>query len=78
VARAANTGISCFVDQRGDLHEVSDWWVPDARRRTVHLNERLTFFVRNGDLVGRVAVLLSPLLLLFVLVRSIRQRSAHR
>lgn len=78
VARSANTGISCFVDQRGDLHEVTPWWVPDARRHTVHVNDRHTFFVRNGDLVGRAALLISTLLLLFTLGWTLNRRSKGR
>lgn len=80
VARSANTGISCFVDQRGDLHEVTEWWVPDARRADVFLNEGLTWFVQHGDLIGRGAVLLSlALLLLLVLdhMRTLRRKFAR-
>lgn len=78
VARSANTGISGFVDQRGQLHEATAWWVPDARRHTVHLNERETFFVRHGDAIGRTALLFSPFLLLLALVRKLRKRPAVR
>jgi apolipoprotein N-acyltransferase len=58
VARSANTGISCAVDQRGVVHDATDWWVPTARRVTVHCNTVITPFVRYGDLIGRVAVVL--------------------
>jgi apolipoprotein N-acyltransferase len=78
IARSANTGISCFVDQRGDLHELTEWWVPDARRRDVYLNERITWFVRYGDVIGRTAVLFAPLLLLLAIVRGIRGLSGRR
>lgn len=78
VARSANTGISCFVDQRGDLHEVTDWWEPDARRAVVYLNDRETFFVRHGDAIGRTALLFGPFLLLLALVRALRGRRAGR
>lgn len=30
VARCANTGISAFIDQRGDVLEQSEWWEPDV------------------------------------------------
>ncbi len=73
VARSANTGISCFVDQRGDLHQTSDWWVPDAKRYTIQLNEEVTFFVEHGDSIGRTAMVFAPLLLLLALVRKLRK-----
>ena len=78
VARSANTGISCFVDQRGDLHEVTQWWVPDARRSEVHLNDRITFFVRYGDVIGRTAVFFAPFLLLLAIVRRMRGLGARQ
>jgi apolipoprotein N-acyltransferase len=56
IARSANTGISCSIDQLGVIHDATDWWVPAARRMTLLANDRLTFFVRHGDLIGRIAV----------------------
>ncbi len=76
VARSANTGISCFVDQRGQVFEATAWWTPDARRHTVYLNDRMTFFVRHGDAIGRSALLFAPFLLLLALVRKLRKRPA--
>jgi len=69
VVRSANTGISCFVDRKGVIHQPTAWWVPAAERRTVHLGNELTFFVRHGDLVGRAALILSVILLLWMVVR---------
>lgn len=78
VARSANTGISCFVDQRGDLHEVTTWWQADARRHTVMLNDTLTFFVRHGDIVGRTAVWCAALMLVLAFTRWARARRTAR
>ncbi|TXI79122.1 MAG: apolipoprotein N-acyltransferase [Flavobacteriales bacterium] len=77
VVRSANTGISCFVDRRGVVHQPTAWWVPTAERRTVHLNDELTFFVRHGDLVGKGAVALSILSLIVSLgIRLSGRRAA--
>lgn len=76
VVRSANTGISCFVDRKGVIHQPTAWWVPTAERRTVYLNNELTFFVRNGDLIGRTAVVLALLMLpALVVLRSRRERA---
>ncbi|HQV52978.1 MAG: apolipoprotein N-acyltransferase [Flavobacteriales bacterium] len=56
VARSANTGISCFSDQRGVLRDHTDWWVPTVIRSTVNLNEKITFYAAHGDLIGLVAM----------------------
>ncbi len=52
IARSANTGISCFIDQRGDIHDPTQWWVPAAERGVVLLRDDLTFYAAHGDLIG--------------------------
>lgn len=72
IARSANTGTSCFVDQRGNIRQATAWWVPTAERAQLQLNSELTFFARHGDLLGRVAVWLAMLMLVLVIVRVLR------
>lgn len=64
LARSANTGISGFVNQRGDLIETTSYWVQDARKYTLKANSDLTFYVKYGDYLGRASVFLGILLLL--------------
>lgn len=59
VARSANTGISCFSDQRGVLRHLTKWWVPDVIRSNVNLNDKITFYVEYGDLIGLIALALA-------------------
>lgn len=74
VVRSANTGISCFIDRRGVVRKPTTWWVPTAERDTVYLNDRITFFVRYGDLVGRAACWLAIVALLAVGVQRFRRK----
>lgn len=69
IARSANTGISGFIDQRGDLHQRTGWWVDATERATLLARGDLTFFVRHGDLIGMVAEALAVLLIAVLLVR---------
>ncbi len=78
VARSANTGISCFMDQRGVMHEMTPWWEPDARRATIMRNTHLTPFVRYGDVVGRIAVGAAALLIVVMLMRVARTQKQGR
>lgn len=55
IARSANTGISAFIDQRGDPHQVTRYWEPAAIKGTVNANDVLTFYVRHGDYIARIA-----------------------
>ena len=53
IARSANTGISGFLNQRGDILARSGWWVPAALRHTIMANTTLTLYSRFGDYIGR-------------------------
>lgn len=77
VVRSANTGISCIVDQRGIISHATDWWVPSAFAARVHPDDRLTFYVRHGDLIGRAATWCSALLIMASLIPAIRRRSVQ-
>ena len=77
IARSANTGISCWVDQRGVIHDATAWWQPTALRATLGLNDHITFFVRSGDLIGRAAVVLSALLLLWLMIGAVRVKRQY-
>jgi apolipoprotein N-acyltransferase len=52
VARSANTGISGFINQRGDIVKKSKWWEATALKADINLNEQLTVYVRFGDVIA--------------------------
>ena len=68
VARSANTGISSLIDQRGKELARIGWWERSGLRGTLNKNDHLTFYTRHGDYLGRIAVLLTVILLLYSLV----------
>lgn len=55
VAHVANTGISGFINQRGDASQMTGWWVETAVRGDIHPNRHRTFFTLHGDIIGRSA-----------------------
>ena len=68
VARSANTGISSLIDQRGVELARIGWWERSGIRGTLNKNDKLTFYVKHGDYLGRIAVLLTVILLLYSFV----------
>ncbi|HET9505919.1 MAG TPA: apolipoprotein N-acyltransferase [Hymenobacter sp.] len=68
LARAANTGYTGFINQKGDITQLAPTWVPTASRGVVHLNDEQTFYVRHGEVIGRGAQALAVLLLLGAVV----------
>ncbi|MDY6436043.1 MAG: apolipoprotein N-acyltransferase, partial [Bacteroidales bacterium] len=71
VARSANTGISGFINQRGDIVEQSKYWEHTALRNTLKTNDRQTFYVRYGDYIYRLSVYFAALLVALTVVRLI-------
>jgi len=68
VARSANTGVSGFINQRGDILQKSEWWVADSLSETIKKNQKLTLYTRVGDVLYRVGGLLTCLFLLISFV----------
>ena len=74
IARSANTGVSCFVNQVGDLSQETDWWVPDARRAKLALNRDQTFYTQFGDYLGRSAAWVAFFIWIYALVMRFKKR----
>lgn len=71
IARCANTGISAMIDQKGVIHDPSKWWEKDVVKGTLNMNDELTFFVRFGDVTGRVCTFVFWLLAAALVVRLV-------
>lgn len=74
VARSANTGISAFVNQRGDIIQPTEYWEKDVIRGTIKTNEIKTFYARQGDYIARVSVFGAVILLLISIMAAIVRR----
>jgi len=75
IARAANTGISCFINQRGETIQPTKYWVKTAQKASLNYNRKYTWYTINGDYIGRICLFISTLLLLSVLVSHILQKA---
>lgn len=74
IARSANTGISGFISQRGDMLQRTAYWEPAVIKHDMKTNRKLTFYSRYGDILGRMFLPISLLLLLAGLVLRIIKR----
>lgn len=75
IARSANTGISGFIDQRGDVSGKLGWDVRDTSTRSLATNDRMTFYTRYGDLIGRIGCYVFILSMLYFMAYRIKRRS---
>ena len=69
IARCANTGISCFINQRGEIIKESAWWMPFVLTHSINKNKKMTLYAMYGDYLGRLALVLSFFLLLSALIK---------
>jgi apolipoprotein N-acyltransferase len=69
VCRSANTGISAFINQRGDVVQQSKWWVKAALKQDINLNSNITFYVAHGDYLPKAGSILAVLGIGFIVVK---------
>jgi apolipoprotein N-acyltransferase len=69
VARSANTGVSSFINQRGDVLQKLDWWKRGVIVEKLNVNTKLTFFTKHGDYIGRLAFFIGLFLIVSLIVK---------
>jgi len=78
IARSANTGISAFIDQRGDAHQPTNYWVPAVIKGTINANDELTFYVKHGDLIARFFSYMAGLFVIVTIGMSLKKTLLRR
>jgi apolipoprotein N-acyltransferase len=71
IARSANTGISCFINQRGEILQKLGWWKRDAIKGTINANDKITFYVKHGDYIARIARFFALIVILSAIVKIV-------
>lgn len=71
IARSANTGVSCFINQKGDILQATEYGTADILSGKIKSNDELTFYSKNGDLLSRILLIVSILLFLNLIVSSL-------
>jgi apolipoprotein N-acyltransferase len=74
VCRSANTGISAFINQRGDIVQQTKWWTKTAIKQNINLNSDLTFYVLHGDYLAKTGSLLAVAGIFFIIGVKMRSR----
>lgn len=64
IARAANTGISALINQRGDILQSLPYETGGAIKGTLQANQRITFYTRYGDYIARISILMAVIIFL--------------
>lgn len=75
IARSANTGISGFIDARGDVGATLGWEQHGLLTDTLALNASQTFYTRYGDYIGRIAQYLMLLCVLYYIAYRAKKKN---
>ena len=74
IARSANTGTSCFINQRGDVMQATDWREDAVINQSLKVNTTITFYTKHGDYLARIALIVSGLLAITAIVSRFRSK----
>lgn len=79
IARSANTGISGFINQRGDVLSEIGWDQRTAVTDNIALNDKLTFYTKYGDyLAGMSSYIFIISLLVYAAYRLYKYRGRKK
>ena len=74
VVRSANTGVSCYINSNGEIIQQSKWWEATVIKQPIEIGEKVTFYAKMGDYIGRIAAFLSVILILILISKSLRKK----
>jgi apolipoprotein N-acyltransferase len=77
VVRSANTGISCVIDEYGNIQSQQPWNKAAAIKFNVYQRNTNTLFVKTGDIISIAAVVFTVLLLIWTVYDVIRKKRNH-
>ena len=67
VARSANTGISAFINQRGDIIKSLPYGVKGSISENIKANNEITIYTEFGDSIVRVAMFIALIIFTYAL-----------
>lgn len=72
IARSANTGISAFINAKGEIEKQTTYNTKTVLTGSIAPRDTITFYVRYGDALSRIAILVCGLYLLLAFSGRIR------
>ncbi|MEO6131685.1 MAG: apolipoprotein N-acyltransferase [Saprospiraceae bacterium] len=76
IVRSANTGISCFIDSRGQIHQPTKYGETTFIKGEIIPETRITFYTKWGDLIAKTLVVISFVILIVFLFRFFVKRNS--
>jgi apolipoprotein N-acyltransferase len=74
VARSANTGISAVIDEKGEIKATQPWDAAAVIKYNIPMLTGETFYVRYGDVLSKIALVLGGVLLVWHLFTFVKRK----
>ena len=75
IARSANTGVSGFINARGDIIQSLGWDKRGVLTQSIEVREEITPYVTYGDWVGRMSLLVAVLGVLYYSAYRVKRKN---
>lgn len=56
IVRCANTGISAFIDDEGEIKQQTEWWVPTSIEAQVNMASYVSFYGKNAVFIHGICL----------------------
>ena len=76
IARSANTGISAFINAKGEIEQTLAYEAQGSLAVTVKLHNKLSFYSVYGDYLARWSIFLFGLLFCIALSGRLKEKAA--
>jgi apolipoprotein N-acyltransferase len=77
IIRAANTGISAFIDPLGKAHQKTAYNTQTAISQVVYPNNEITFYTKYGDYLAKIMLGIAGLIFLYVIRKKFYLFAPH-
>lgn len=67
IARSANSGCSAFINQLGEIEQPTHYGVQAVIKQKMLFNDEITFYVKHGDIISKIALAITLLMFCFLL-----------
>jgi len=74
VVRSANTGISAFINPKGEITKSLGYEERGSIKSDITLNSEKTFYVKYGDYIARISILIGIIIFAFTFIRHTKSR----
>ncbi|WP_185861279.1 apolipoprotein N-acyltransferase [Blattabacterium cuenoti] len=77
IARSANTGISCFINEKGEIVTSLPYDKEGFLYQKIYLNKKETFYIKYGDWISKICFFTTIMIILYTIIYNIGNYLFH-